>query len=238
MSSQNIYVNTPSTSGLSLAGLIFSFLGWFTCGLLCIPGAFLSFLGLFSRGPKGAAIAGLIVGFPGVIFFAVFGMGFLLTALGIGTAGTMAAVEASRISAEQQSGTPDAAPVMAFDTQDMGDADPAMPTSEDTLIDLDTEALGSAELEAPAILDEPTLAPEEPAVLDEPKEPELREFTDSSGKFRVTATFVSADATNVKLRRLDGKEVTVPIARLSEGDQAWIAQQSQDVDSRSSDESL
>ena len=68
-SHQTILVQqSPSTSGLAIAGLIFAILGWFTCGLLCIPGAFLCLLALFTRGPKGAAIAGLIVGFPGTMF--------------------------------------------------------------------------------------------------------------------------------------------------------------------------
>jgi hypothetical protein len=65
-----------------MAGLIFSIIGWLTCGLLCIPGAFFSFLGLFSRGPKGVAIAGLIVGFPGILFFAFVGLGIIMAVLG------------------------------------------------------------------------------------------------------------------------------------------------------------
>ncbi len=73
----------PNTSGLAIAGLVFSILGWFTCGLLCIPGAFFCFLALFSRGPKGTAIAGLIVGFPGTLFFAVVGLGIIMGVLGI-----------------------------------------------------------------------------------------------------------------------------------------------------------
>jgi hypothetical protein len=76
----------PGTSGLAIAGLIFAILGWFTCGLLCIPGAFLCLLALFMRGPKGAAIAGLIVGFPGTLFFAFIGLGIIMSVLGIGGA--------------------------------------------------------------------------------------------------------------------------------------------------------
>lgn len=73
-------------SGLSTAGLIFSCLGWLTCGLLSPVGAFLCFLGLFARGSKSHAVAGLIVGFPGVIFLLTFGLGFLgiFGILGIG----------------------------------------------------------------------------------------------------------------------------------------------------------
>lgn len=94
---QKVVVETaPATSGLGIAGLVFSILGWLTCGLLCIPGALLSFLALFSKGPKGAAIAGLIVGFPGVLFFMFVGMGLLAGVLGIGSALNSATAEAER----------------------------------------------------------------------------------------------------------------------------------------------
>lgn len=79
----------PGNSGLGTAGLIFSILGWFTCGLLCPLGALLSFFGLFSRGSKSYAIAGLIVGFPGVIFLMFFGFGILAALLGLGAVATV-----------------------------------------------------------------------------------------------------------------------------------------------------
>ena len=55
----NVVVQQQPTNSLGLAGLVLSIIGWLTCGLLCIPGAFVSFLGLFSKAPKGLAIAGL-----------------------------------------------------------------------------------------------------------------------------------------------------------------------------------
>ena len=88
-----------ATNGIGLAGLIFSILGWLTCGLLCLVGAPLSFLGLFSKGPKGTAIAGLIVGFPGVLFFVFIGIGLVASVLGIGataaSVGVVGAIESS-----------------------------------------------------------------------------------------------------------------------------------------------
>jgi len=57
-------------SGVGTAGLIFSILGWFTFGLLCPVGVVLSFMGLFCRGSKSHAVAGLIVGLPCTIVFA------------------------------------------------------------------------------------------------------------------------------------------------------------------------
>src|SRR3990172_2191499 len=92
----------PGTSGLAIAGLIFSVLGWFTFSLLCIPGAFLCLLALFARGPKGAAVAGLIVGFPGTLFFAFVGLGLILSFLGLGAAATSVVAEAERARIEAQ----------------------------------------------------------------------------------------------------------------------------------------
>jgi hypothetical protein len=87
---------SPGTSGLAIAGLIFSVLGLISFGLLSIPGVLLSFMALFSRGPKGVAIAGLIVGFPGVLFFAIVGLGFIAVILGFGAAANEAMKQAER----------------------------------------------------------------------------------------------------------------------------------------------
>ena len=106
MDNQMYGTQREEMNALGLAGLIFSILGWLTCGLLCIPGAFLSFLGLFSRAPKTLAIVGLIVGFPGAIFFFVVGLGIIMAVLGLGAAGVAAAgvamEEADRLAAEAQ----------------------------------------------------------------------------------------------------------------------------------------
>ena len=52
--------------------------------LLCIPGAFFCLLALFFKGPKSVPIAGLIIGFPGTIFFGLVGFGMIAGFLGIG----------------------------------------------------------------------------------------------------------------------------------------------------------
>lgn len=52
---------------------------------------------------------------------------------------------------------------------------------------------------------------------------ELREWSDSSGSFRVKARFVRIAGENVVLEREDGQEVNVRITRLSEADQKIIA---------------
>lgn len=83
MSSTYRYRQQPGTSGLAIAGLIFSTLGWFSFGLLALPGVMLSACGLASRGPKGVAIAGLIVGLPPVAVFVLVGWSIVAGFFGI-----------------------------------------------------------------------------------------------------------------------------------------------------------
>lgn len=52
---------------------------------------------------------------------------------------------------------------------------------------------------------------------------ETRQWKDTSGAFSVAAELVKIDQDNVQLRRTDGKVVTVPIARLSDGDRRYLA---------------
>ena len=47
----------------------------------------------------------------------------------------------------------------------------------------------------------------------------LRTWTDSTGKFKVEAEFLGLTDGQVKLRRKDGREVTLPLTRLSSADQ-------------------
>jgi thiol-disulfide isomerase/thioredoxin len=55
-----------------------------------------------------------------------------------------------------------------------------------------------------------------------PAAAEIRTWTDVSGKHTVEAEFVSLAAGNVKLRRPDGQEVTLPVDRLSSADRAYV----------------
>lgn len=103
-SQPQVVIIKNETNPLALAGLIFSVLGWGTCGLLCIVGAPLSLFALFSKGPKGLAVAGLIVGFPGVIFFFVVGSGLVAGALGIGAAATAVSQAEARPAEAHQGG--------------------------------------------------------------------------------------------------------------------------------------
>ncbi len=126
MADREVVVVNSESNGLGLAGLVFSGLGWLTCGLLCIPGAVLSLLGLFSKGPKGHAVAGLIVGFPGVVFFVLFGAGIILTLTGIG-----GALNAANDIAETRRSAEDS---MADSQQPKADVLPAVPDNDNEII--------------------------------------------------------------------------------------------------------
>jgi hypothetical protein len=52
-----------------------------------------------------------------------------------------------------------------------------------------------------------------------------RTWTDSTGKFPVRAEFVEFKEGKVRLRKENGKEVTLPIARLSQPDRELVQQQ-------------
>ena len=49
-----------------------------------------------------------------------------------------------------------------------------------------------------------------------------RTWKDASGKFTIEAVFVSKAASTITLKKDDGKEVTLPLTKLSKEDQAWI----------------
>ncbi|MHB0960349.1 MAG: trypsin-like peptidase domain-containing protein [Pirellulaceae bacterium] len=52
--------------------------------------------------------------------------------------------------------------------------------------------------------------------------PALRTWTDASGEFTTAATFVSLTDGQVTLRKKDGKEITLPMSKLSDVDTAYI----------------
>lgn len=49
-----------------------------------------------------------------------------------------------------------------------------------------------------------------------------RPWKDATGKFTIEAVFVSKSGANITLKKADGKEITLPILKLSKEDQAWI----------------
>ena len=53
---------------------------------------------------------------------------------------------------------------------------------------------------------------------------QMRTWSDNTGSFQIEAVFVKVDGDNVVLKKKDGKELNVPVSRLSENDQAVIAE--------------
>ena len=66
---------------------------------------------------------------------------------------------------------------------------------------------------APAEVDQPN----QPASLADTGKP--RTWTDITGKHKIEALFLSIENNSVKLHRTDGKELSVPLDRLSKADQ-------------------
>jgi SLA1 homology domain 1, SHD1 len=54
--------------------------------------------------------------------------------------------------------------------------------------------------------------------------PQPRTWNDRSGKFTIEATLLRIEDKNVVLRRSDEKEITVPLAKLSDADQKYLAE--------------
>ncbi|MEO8497011.1 MAG: SHD1 domain-containing protein [Planctomycetota bacterium] len=52
--------------------------------------------------------------------------------------------------------------------------------------------------------------------------PQIREWTDSTGKFKIRATLVKVADGNVTLRKADNKEIVLPLARLSAADREFL----------------
>jgi hypothetical protein len=232
---QTVIVQTgESTSGLAIAGLIFAILGWFTCGLLCLPGAFLSGLALFAKGPKGMAIAGLIVGFPGTLFFIFFGMTMMLGALGLGAAATTAATTAAVTPFPTPSTTATTSkPSVDPQTLEFPKVEERDYTTEETTspapVDQQAEPMPTVE---PVVPIEPTPTPE-PTIVETttPEERQLEEarakfswrtWSDRSGKFKTEARLVSSNSTKVTVEKRDGKIIEVARDKLSDEDQQYL----------------
>lgn len=214
----------PGTSGLAIAGLVFSILGWFTCGLLCIPGALFSFFGLFARGPKGAAIAGLIVGFPGVAFFIFMGLGIIMAFLGIGAAATNVAAEAERQRAEAETSAH-----QATDKDEETNSSPKLPAASDVAENQEdpTSEIPLGGSTDSVVLPPPTI-PEEPvdpvAAEDPAEQAKWRTWTTADRQHTIEAKFIKFSNGQVTLEKKDGSTVDVKLDILCSEDQDFIKQ--------------
>ena len=57
----------------------------------------------------------------------------------------------------------------------------------------------------------------------------MRTWTDASGKFKVRASLAGVEDGTVRLRKSDGKTISVPLEKLSEADQQWVAKHASDA---------
>lgn len=216
-----VYQQNPGTSALGLAGLILSILGWLTCGSLCIPGALCSGLALFDNKPKGLAIAGLIVGFPGVLFFIFVGAGMIFAFLGIG-AGTAAVA-----TMPDEAWEPKPAIVEPIDEQPPVDLSSVVgdePIDLNEQLSTESESTNEDPAIEPVVEDEPTPSVEpEPVVEEEPAPIDyFRVWSDTTGKFSKEAKFVKMDGDAVVIESTEGKQATIPMEKLSPADVRWI----------------
>jgi len=94
LENESIAVDVDSpTPLLAMIGLIFSALGWLTCGVTAVLGVPLCLISLFIRGSKGAGIAGIIIGLPTIAVLVLV----LLMAWGVRTAADVAQKAAQNI---------------------------------------------------------------------------------------------------------------------------------------------
>ncbi|RLS82218.1 MAG: hypothetical protein DWI05_03840, partial [Planctomycetota bacterium] len=61
-----------------------------------------------------------------------------------------------------------------------------------------------------------------PGVADDTPDHELRLWKDASGSFQVRAKLIERTDEAVRLRKTDGKEISVPLAKLSQADQEYV----------------
>ncbi|MDZ4852560.1 MAG: SHD1 domain-containing protein [Pirellulaceae bacterium] len=240
---QLIIVQNAGNSAFGTAGLIFSILGWLTCGILSPIGAFLSFLGLFSKKDKTHAVVGIIVGFPGVIFLVFIGSGIVASFLGVGAVATMAVTDAAKTAAEQQNRIAIVEQKLEPTPLPSEIPEPIAPIPiEQSLIPIepDPEPIETVPpIESPEDQEKKRLESRRAEVLAEIADLEaerdkpqlVREWKSADGKFTTTATLEKTDETSVTLTKADGKSITVPIAKLSESDARFVA----DVDSKKID---
>lgn len=65
-----------------------------------------------------------------------------------------------------------------------------------------------------------------------PAAQQARNWTDATGQHRIRATLLGVEDDKVRLRKSDGSEITVPLERLSELDQKWVAKQATALESQ------
>lgn len=203
---QQVVVVHESNS-FGTAGFICAILGLFTCGILSPVGFLLSCIGLLYR-PRGYAFAGFLLsgGFALIMFFG--GFAFIMGIVGLGAAGTAMAPPTTASSPTAIAPAESAPEAIAIEA-------PLSPTTRPE----------PPEPPAPAPAAEPTAtaAADEPKPESKPEDKGFRQWQDASGKFSVSARFVSLRDNVVSLRRQDNdKVITIPVEKLCDADKQWL----------------
>lgn len=241
-SHQTIIVNSNDNSGIGTAGLAFSILGWLTCGILCPIGALLSFFGLFCRGSKSHAIAGLLVGFPGVIFLVTVGFGIVASMLGIGAITTAAISEASRNVERKRMAESEVVSIAPVVDDEPADSIPPVSPPPSTT-DVETPTVITTQPPESESTNE-TIRVAKQAEVDKAAEDDkklrsaaerrreraaaiaaataIREWTSRDGKFKTNAKFISRGGNKITIEKEDGKQVTLDLDKLSEADNQYV----------------
>ncbi len=101
-------------------------------------------------------------------------------------------------------------------TDSPGDVLDAVPPETDPEPEPDTAPVDSTPVNEP---DPPPASVDDPVIEPEPR---WRTWTSADGQYTVEAEFVSFAMGDVKLRKKDGKTITLKMKQLSEADQEWI----------------
>lgn len=214
---QTVIVESKS-NGLGTAGFVVSLIGFLTCGFISPLGLLFSIIGLFKR-PRGLAAAGVVLGTIGSAWLFLGGFVMLAGLVGAGAAVDKAVDDARKAAA--------VAPAPGADRPDAPAAAPVAPVDAAPVVEQPAAEMPPLPAAAEA---QPTTDPvPQPFASDPPKpkkpEREARTWQDASGQFKVEATLKSMASGKVKLIKADGTEISVPVERLSEDDQAYIKAQ-------------
>ncbi|HEV3023003.1 MAG TPA: SHD1 domain-containing protein, partial [Pirellulales bacterium] len=68
--------------------------------------------------------------------------------------------------------------------------------------------------------------PDDDAAAEKSDEPKMRTWQDASGKFDVDAVLIGVKDEKVTLKKKDGKQITLPVSKLSDEDQEYLKTQS------------
>ena len=137
-------------------------------------------------------------------------------ATGTRTAGTFKSYSDGVVTLEKKDGTE-----VKIELDDLSKKDIAYLKSNRYVSDEPGEVTPPASESAESI----TESTAEPPATAKTAEREIREFVDTTGKYKTQARYLRVDGDSAVLERADGKVVRVPLAKLSENDRDYIKSQ-------------